>query len=141
MEWQAQLRARDPVPGGVASGLRLCCWAALSALGAATGLGLTLPKAAMAELEVVASQREAEQESGVLGHCVTAGAAAAPRLLAARVRALPAAVHLVPQPRGAFSDLAPVPLASTALKPHEVSLPGCLPNRHISTRSCVNALR
>ena len=82
-------------------------------------------------------QAKSPWESIILGHSVTAGAAAAPRLLAARVQALPAAVRLVPQPRGAFSDLALVPLTDTALEPHEVNLLDvCYPSHPLGTYKC-----
>ena len=56
------------------------------------------------------------------GILVSCGAQQAPRLLAARLRPALRDVHLVPQPRGAFSDLAAATLAEQRLAPEEVRL-------------------
>lgn len=50
------------------------------------------------------------EDEGTLGCGAGAGVATGPRLLQARLPAPPGELHLVPQPRGAFSDLVVVPV-------------------------------
>ena len=56
------------------------------------------------------------------GAAVSSGTVQASRLLSARLRLALTDAHLVPRPRGAFSDLAAVPLDGRALTPSEVGL-------------------
>ena len=67
-----------------------------------------------------ALQGEACGAGNVLGHSATAGATSAPRLVASKLQSLPHDMHLVPKPRGAFSNLILASLAAAILKPNEV---------------------
>lgn len=55
--------------------------------------------------------QEEEQVRGTLGAAVAAGVLTAPRLQTARLPAPTGDLHLVPRPRGAFSNLVAVPVA------------------------------
>lgn len=50
------------------------------------------------------------EASGMLGASASAGVLTAPRLQAARLPAPSGDLHLLPRPRGAFSDLVAVPV-------------------------------
>ena len=101
----------------------------------------------------VAAQGESIEMGDVMGHSVAAGATHAPRLLLARMRALPSDVRLVPEPRGAFSNLVLAPLSTWVLKPHEVrfdqehSCPGMLSHvgahytAHLWCLDCMSACK
>ncbi len=65
---------------------------------------------------------DASTGSNAHGSLVYCGAVQAPRLLAARLRPALRNVHLIPQPRGAFSDLAAAPVGEHAMGPDQVML-------------------
>jgi len=62
-----------------------------------------------------------DMQSNAQGSVVSSGTVQTRRLLAARLRPALTDTHLVPRPRGAFSNLAAVPLDGRAIAPNEVS--------------------